>query len=205
MWIHQFINKLFPARIRSRELQEWQMRDFAGPSPSHIKRRVLLRLGILEGTWVETGTYLGETTAILAEKAKQVYSIEPEPALCARAQALFAGRGNIEIIRGTSEQIFPGLMLRISGDVSFWLDGHYSADATFKGEKDTPIKEELAAIAQALPRLGRVAIMVDDVRCFEPAHPDFAHYPSRLFLVEWAERLGLKWHIEHDIFVARKD
>ena len=203
--MRRLIHTLFPSRVRDSELREWKARNYAAPSPPHIKRSVLLRVGIPAGTWVETGTYLGETTAFLAGQARQVYSIEPEAALHARAQALFAGRNNVEIIRGTSEDVFPELMPRLSGDVSFWLDGHYSAGMTFKGDKDTPIKEELAAIAQALPRLGRVAVMVDDVRCFEPTCPDFSHYPPRSYLVEWADRLGLGWHIEHDIFVARRD
>jgi hypothetical protein len=203
MPIRRLINNLFPARIRWIELAEWKTRNYAAPSPPHIKREVLLRAGIVEGTWVETGTYHGDTTAILAKKAKQVYSIEPEPTLFTRAQHRFAQSKNVDVIRGTSEQVFPALMLRLSGDVSFWLDGHYSAGVTYKGEKDTPIKEELQVIAAALPRLSKVAILVDDIRCFDPSLPDYSEYPSRSWLVDWAEGLNLKWYIEHDIFIAR--
>ena len=158
-----------------------------------------------EGTWVETGTYVGDTTAILAKQARQVYSIEPAPALSSRAQQRFAKYKNVEIIRGTSEAVFPVLLPKLSGDVSFWLDGHYSAGETFKGGQDTPIRQELDAIAAILPQLGRVVILVDDVRCFDPSLPEFSDYPSRDWLVEWAGRLNLKWHIEHDIFILRKD
>ena len=203
MLIRRIINKIFPGRVRRLELADWKARGFAAPSPPHIKRVTLLRNGTPGCTWVETGTYFGDTTAILAKHAKYVYSIEPEPELHARARLRFTKTKNVEIIHGTSELVFPGLLAKLSGDVSFWLDGHYSAGVTFKGEKDTPIKEELAAISAALPRLGRVTILIDDVRCFDPSHPEFSEYPARGWLVGWAQSQNLKWHIEHDIFVAR--
>jgi hypothetical protein len=70
---------------------------------------------------------------------------------------------------------------------------------------DTPIRQELDAIAAILPHLGRVVILVDDVRCFDPSLPEFSDYPSRDWLVEWAGRLNLRCHIEHDIFIVSKD
>lgn len=147
---------------------------------------------------------MGDTTALLARRARMVHSIEPEPKLCARAKARFAATPNVEIHGGISEEVLPGILARLEGDVCFWLDGHYSAGVTFKGPKDTPIAEELAAIEAAAPRLGRIVVLVDDIRCFDPAQPAFADYPSKAFLIAWAERLGFSWHIEQDIFVARR-
>ena len=156
-----------------------------------------------EETWIETGTYLGDTTALLARQARMVYSIEPEPELHERARRRFADRRNVELLRGTSEEVLPGLLARLTGDVNFWLDGHYSAGVTFRGPQDTPIVAELAAIAAALPQLSRVAVMIDDLRSFDPCVPEYNAYPTRSSLVDWADRQGLSWHIEHDIFVAR--
>jgi hypothetical protein len=45
--------------------------------------------------------------------------------------------------------------------------------------------------------------MVDDVRCFNPHIAEFSGYPDMDYLVDWARQHGFKWHIEHDIFVAR--
>jgi hypothetical protein len=95
------------------------------------------------------------------------------------------------------------LLPTLTGDVNFWLDGHYSAGVTFQGDSDTPITQELATIATCLPGFRRVSVLVDDLRCFDPTLPDLADYPSRSFLVDWANGLGLAWHIEHDIFIAR--
>lgn len=191
------------ARRRHKEMANWAARQYEAPAPAFIKREVLLRNGIPEATWVETGTFQGDTTALLAQRARRVISIEPEPTLYAKAAARFQGRGNVEIRNGLSEEVMPSVLPTLSGDVCFWLDGHYSAGITHKGPKDTPIVEELAFIGQALPRWGRVAVLVDDVRCFDPGHPEYSSYPDRNFLVEWAARNKLNWHIELDIFVAR--
>ena len=94
-------------------------------------------------------------------------------------------------------------LARLSGDAHFWLDGHYSAGVTLRAPQETPIIDELAAIAAALPQLGRVAVMIDDLRCFAPQASEGDGYPRRSFLVDWANTYGLSWHIEHDIFVAR--
>jgi hypothetical protein len=48
------------------------------------------------------------------------------------------------------------------------------------------------------------AVLVDHVQCFDSAKPEFADYPSKAFLIAWEERLGFSWHIEQDIFVARR-
>src|ERR1700676_2226274 len=61
------------------EFRTWETREFAAPSPGIIKRSCVLRSGLRDATWVETGTYLGETTRKLAQIGKMVYSIKPEP------------------------------------------------------------------------------------------------------------------------------
>lgn len=50
----------------------------------------------------------------------------------------------------------------------------------------------------------KATVLVDDFRCFDPANPEYATYPRRVWLVEWAERNDLSWTIEHDIFAAFK-
>lgn len=183
-------------------LFEWKQRGFEAPAPQAVKLKVLLRNATPNATWVETGTYLGETTRVLARSAAKVFSVEPEPKLFSRATKKFAGTPNVTILHGTSEAVLPSLLPSLSGAVNFWLDGHYSAGITFEGVIHTPVIEELANIERYMTKLGRVCVLVDDVRCFNPSLPEYASYPSLDALVDWARRNGLKWHIEHDIFVA---
>jgi hypothetical protein len=183
--------------------KEWEHRLFAAPSPDCVKQKVLIRNGTPNATWIETGTYFGDTTNILSQSARQVFSIEPEPTLYANALRRFSSTGNVKIVSGASEDILPTLLQTLAGDINFWLDGHYSAGITFKGRKDTPIVDELSAIEKMISKFNKVVILVDDVRCFNPRNPDYAEYPSLDFLVDYARNNNLSWYIEHDIFVAK--
>ncbi len=204
--MHPAIRNSPPYRLLNlmRDYVRWSGRGFSAPSPHLIKQACLVRNGIPGGTWIETGTFLGETTEFLAKRAQHVYSIEPEPGLFKRAHRHFGNRRNVEIMNGTSEEIFPILLPKINGDVNFWLDGHYSAGITFQGPQDTPIIDELKCIAANLGHFGKVCVLVDDIRCFNPRVEAYSSYPSLNALVDWANANGLDWHIEHDIFVARR-
>ena len=209
-----FAAKLKPSRVAARlrktvapnsphEVEVWwKERQCCLPAPSLVKWAVLERYGHCRGTWVETGTFLGDTTAHLARQAAHIYSIEPGPALAARAKQRFQSQRNVTIVQGTSEDVLDGIVADLRGPASFWLDGHFSAGITFQGPADTPIREELATIERHLGHLAPVTVLVDDVRCFDPDNSEYATYPPREWLVDWAVRNHLKWTIEHDIFVA---
>jgi hypothetical protein len=190
--------------IKQGLINEWAVTGFAPPSPHFIKQAVLLRNGLSDATWVETGTFMGDTTRVLSKVANMVYSIEPEPELFANANRAFKDVNNVKIINGLSEDVFPKLLPELRGNVCFWLDGHYSAGVTFKGPQDTPVVDELAVISANLGRMEKVVVMVDDVRCFNPIHSEYVNYPEIDFIVDWARQNKLSWHIEHDIFIAKK-
>lgn len=197
------LNELKERRHRRREISQWVARGCPAPSPPFIKRDVLQRNGIAGATWVETGTFLGDTTEFLSRIASKVISIEPEPNLHRDAVARFRGRANVELHKGLSEEIFPAVLPTLTGDVCFWLDGHFSSGLTHKGPKDTPIVDELFHIQNSLRGLAKVVVFVDDMRCFEPSNIEFKEYPDRGVLVDWARANGMVWHIEHDMFICR--
>lgn len=184
------------------KLDRWVGAGAAAPAPPEVKREVLRRYGF--GTWIETGTYEGDTTAFLSDLgAPHVFSIEPSLHLCNLARIRFADNSGVTVIHGLSEELMPSVISGVAGEVSFWLDGHYSGGQTFRGENDTPIRQELSAISSHLPRLSRVSILIDDFRLFGSAeHPA---YPSKSWLVKWADDNELNWTVEHDIFVTGTD
>lgn len=184
-------------------LTTWALAGYTVPAADDVKRAVLARYGIPGSTWIETGTFRGNTTAFLADIATHVYSVEPEPDLARQATDRFATTRNVTIVKGLSEDHLDSILQRIDGPVSLWLDGHYSKGITHQGPVDTPIEEELRIVGQHLTRLSNVAIHIDDLRLFDPSNPAGQAYPSRRFLVDWADQHNLWWTIEHDIFVAR--
>ncbi|MEI6223755.1 MAG: hypothetical protein WCS72_03305 [Deltaproteobacteria bacterium] len=188
-------------RFEADEGRAWAVRGYAAPSPAPIKRAVLQRNGLPDATWIETGTYLGDTSAFLATFARRVVTIEPDPAHAARARERFRHTPQVEVVKGLSEEVLPRILSAASGNLCLWLDGHFSGGTTFQGPQDTPIADELAAVAANLPRFPAVVVLVDDVRCFQAAKPGDG-YPPLDFLVDWARTNAMSWHVEHDIFVA---
>lgn len=186
-----------------REIREWRARQYAAPSPPRIKRACLLRNGTPDSTWIETGTYRGDTTAFIAKSARKVISIEPAPSLWEQASKRFKDVSHVEILNGTSEDVFPELLGHLNGRINFWLDGHFSGGETFEADSHTPVREELDAITRHRDNFDSIVVLIDDIRCFDPEDPTYASYPSLDFLCDWATDNGLKWHIEHDIFVAK--
>jgi hypothetical protein len=153
---------------------------------------------------VETGTFLGDTTAFLARRASAVYTIEPSPDLADRARRRFLRTSSVTVLEGLSEDLLPPLLEDISGTVSFWLDGHTSGGPTYTGPVVTPIRHELSAIGRRMDAFEQVAVLVDDFRGFGSRAADDGDYPSRSSLVAWADEHDLSWTVEHDIFAARR-
>ncbi len=169
------------------------------PAPHFVKQAVLLRNGIKNSTWIETGTYLGDTTYFLSKNFPTVHTIEPSIYYRNIAKSLIKKKDNIIFHEGTSEECFESICLKVTGDVSFWLDGHFSGGNTFKNNSLTPIKFELEIIKKNIKKLNNICVLIDDARC---SFVDEG-YPSLDYYVEWAKSLNLKWIIEHDIFIAK--
>ena len=185
-------------------MDDWRSVAFSSPAPFSVKRQVVLRNTLPMCTFIETGTYYGDTIEFVRGTASKIYSIEPHKKLFETAKERFSKYSNIKIIQGESDKILVTLLPTISGDVTFWLDGHFSGVETHKGLKNTLVQEELKLISKNAKQLGRLIVMVDDIRLFDPDLLDSKDYPTRSYLVNWADENGFKWTIEHDIFIAIK-
>ncbi|MEX2442983.1 MAG: hypothetical protein WD492_05235 [Alkalispirochaeta sp.] len=161
------------ARKRKSELINWERNGKPVPPPHLVKQRTIrsfaekYELKIL----IETGTYYGEMVEAMKRDFNQIYSIELSKELYMKAKQRFDRNGNIRIIHGDSGVELGKLVTTINEPILFWLDGHYSAGVTAKGDKDTPIYEELEHIFNS-PNKGHV-IIIDDARIFgtDPAYP----------------------------------
>jgi len=167
-----------------------------------VKRALFKRYSGPETTWLETGTYLGRTTRFLAKHNLRVITIEPVHFLAKRAGERFRKQVKIEVIEGDSETVLEGAILRMTGDVAFWLDGHFSGWITHKGEVITPVAFELRTVAKYLEKFDSVTVLVDDFRLFQTEGFVSGEYPLKDDLITWANDNGMDWTIEHDIFIA---
>ncbi len=107
---------------------------------------------------------------------------------------------NVALYNGTSELCFEEICSSLSGDICFWLDGHYSGDITFKGSTNTPILYELDTIKKYLKNFSNTVILIDDIRS---SHIDKENYPPLSFYVNWADSVDMDWIIELDSFIIK--
>jgi hypothetical protein len=117
-------------------------------------------------SFVETGTYLGDTLAHLAQDDRiSCFSIELDTKFYKSASHRFRNWANIRVFHGDSGDVLPVIMEELLGPTLFWLDGHYSGGITAKGEMDTPISKELQTILDSSNK--DHVILIDDARCFD--------------------------------------
>jgi predicted O-methyltransferase YrrM len=153
-------------RWQLKELEKWDNKTRPVPPPHVIKQRVLsgyaevYNLRIL----VETGTFFGDMVEAMKDLFDRIYSIELSQLYFQNAKKRFRSANHIEILQGDSGKVLGDIMKKIDRPALFWLDGHYSVGFTAKGDKETPIFEELHHILNAQD-LGHV-IIIDDARAF---------------------------------------
>lgn len=181
--LHPIVDSLFrAARTSARFVRRSGLNPGRTALPTDAMKQQTLRqyasrynLRIL----VETGTCFGDTVEALKHDFDTIYSIELSEKLFAAAKERFKTSSHIELLHGDSGKVLKVVMERLDRPALFWLDAHYSGGSlrgkvTARGEKDTPIFEELEHIL-AVHASGHV-IIIDDARCFgtDPAYPTIA-------------------------------
>jgi len=203
--MNKFAEKVLPARLVervafNRQMKAWRKRGYLEYAPQLVKENIFSKYGIPDAPWIETGTYYGTTTEYLAKKYPAVYSIEPSEQLYKLALKKFNNR-NVELFNDVSEVVLPELLPRLSGNLNFWLDGHFSAGKTFQGQNNCPVEEELKAISDNMSNFDNIVVLIDDVRCFLPSNTAYPDYLSIDWLVDWARSKQFDWRVEQDILV----
>tara|TARA_B100000749_G_C18376749_1_gene444155 strand:+ start:229 stop:891 length:663 start_codon:yes stop_codon:yes gene_type:complete len=171
--LYDSLRNLVIRRRELKQLADWERNGRPIPPPHIVKQQTLKTFSKRYGLkiLVETGTYYGDMVEAMKDVFNQLYSIELSAELYKKAKKRFKGEKHIELICGDSGLELMNLMSKIDQPTLFWLDGHYSAGVTAKGEKDTPIYEELNHILNSTDK-GHV-IIIDDARCFgaDPNYP----------------------------------
>jgi hypothetical protein len=114
--------------------------------------------------FVETGTFLGETTLAMSGVFERCWTVEIDTALYQQALARFKDRPNITALHGSSGSLIVPILKEIDAPAIFWLDGHYSRANTGRGDVDTPILDELTKIFEH--PIKEHVILIDDARDF---------------------------------------
>lgn len=160
-----FLHRLLgPILERLSEL-DWR-RNGEGPAPASVKHRLIKDYAKAHGidVFVETGTFLGDMIEAVRGRFDEVHSIELDGKLHRRAKRRFANASNVHLHEGDSGRVLPDLVAKLDRPALFWLDAHWSRGVTARGDLDTPINSELAAVLDqdVLQHL----VLIDDARLF---------------------------------------
>lgn len=179
------------------EIALWKKHGKPVPPPHVVKQGTLREFAEKFNlkVFIETGTYYGEMVEAMKPYFNQIYSIELSTELYERAKHRFAGDQRITILHGDSGHVLGELLPRLDQPALFWLDGHYSGGETAKGNKETPIYEELTHIFNSHQK-GHV-IIIDDARLFgtDPAYPTLDELGE---FIQLKSTQPLKFEIEND-------
>jgi hypothetical protein len=131
-------------------------------------------------TFVETGTFEGDSLERIKTLFAEIYSIELSESYYEKAVERFKENSKIKIYQGESPRLLCHLRPQIKDKSTlYWLDAHWCvAEDTAGYESQCPLLEELAAI-QSLN--SESMVMIDDARLFlcpPPAPHKISQWPS---------------------------
>lgn len=206
--MREFIKRVFRFAVKTQPLKafidkylynQWVRNGKPIPAPHIAKQKFLksLKLQYNLQYFVETGTLMGDMIEGVKEDFEALFSIELSSELYQKACRRFAGDTKITLIEGDSGIEMYKLVAKIDKPALFWLDGHYSGGFTARGEKDTPVLNELKAIFSM--KENRHVVVIDDARYFgtDPEYPSL----EKVFEYVRNERPEMKVFLENDAIV----
>ncbi len=114
-------------------------------------------------SFLETGTYAGDTTAEASKVFKEVHSIEIWEPLYRKAQKRFLLFPNVTLYLGDTTTHLHQLIENSGGKRMYWLDAHSSGGGTGGIPGYSPILKELDQILRSKRDTDSV-ILIDDLR-----------------------------------------
>jgi len=175
-----------------------------GPPRDLINR---LRRAFSISTFVEGGTYLGETAAWASEQFARVLTIERADELYRQAAARLGHRRHLQVIHGDTRDVLEQVLDDLPRPTMFWLDAHWSCGPTYGANDECPLLREL----EIINRRGEDAfILIDDSRYFlapPPPPHEAQQWPTLVDLLEALDprRHGRFVAVVEDVLVAVPD
>ncbi|MBW4052029.1 MAG: hypothetical protein HIU85_11305 [Proteobacteria bacterium] len=125
-------------------------------------------------TFVESGTFQGETSSWAADLFDEVITIELSPEIHKQTSARLSSKSNIAFRLGDTKSVLPSILPAMRDPAIFWLDAHWSGLNTAGREQECPLLEEVALLnASSVDHF----VLIDDARLFT-APPPLPHRAS---------------------------
>lgn len=145
-------------------------------------------------SFIETGTHYGELTSYLVNDFKEICTIELTENLYIFSQKRFENEPHISCVRGDSSDKLKEAIEAQSFKGLIYLDSYYSGGITGRGEKETPIKQEIEII---LKSKFKGVVVLNNLRCLTGAND----YPTKVEVTNKIKKAGYVYHFEKDLLI----
>lgn len=112
---------------------------------------------------VETGTYKGITSKVLADVADSVTTIEADFGYFKRSEKKLKRYKNVKVLHGDSSVLIESALPSNQINCMLWLDAHFSGGNTAGEQNHCPLMSELNTILR-FRTASNTVILVDDSR-----------------------------------------
>ena len=146
---------------------------------------------------VESGTYVGDSAALLSEHFRSVTTIERSDGFARAAQERFRDRTDVAVLHGSSAELLEQALPARDVPALFWLDAHYSGGDTAGADYVCPALEEMAVISDQRSAHNTI-VLIDDARSFLPSD----HWPSIGQICRLMDAAGLDVVLNDDVLVG---
>ena len=147
--------------------------DTYNPPSIHITKEDLEKYGNGD-TFIETGTYLGQTVDMILESElfKKIHTVELNSELFDNAVIKYKDNDSVHLWLGDSIDILKeDIVPNLTGPATFWLDAHASGPLTGGKSGGSPVLDELDIIDSSPCK--EHTIIIDDCRLFGSAEWDY--------------------------------
>lgn len=151
-------------------------------------------------SFVETGTYIGETILGMEPYFNKLFTVELSEKHYNLAKNKYNGN-KINFIFGDSAKVFETLTPSLEDNCIFFLDGHWSSGDTAKGMKDCPLVEEITYIKNFYKY--KAIIIIDDFRLFGKGpgngfNEDWSNIKKDMLIEILGERASEVYHLDSE-------
>ncbi|NJN33911.1 MAG: hypothetical protein HC817_06335 [Saprospiraceae bacterium] len=158
-------------------VEDWIKAGKPLPAPVVVKRSAMIEYAKRFNAthFIETGTFMGDTTMALKGYFDKLDTIELDEKLAKRAKEVFKSYNHITTWQGDSGVKLKEILDKLPKNIVcfFWLDGHFSGGITAKADLNTPISAELNTIFE---HNKHHVIFIDDARLFFSGEADYPSY-----------------------------
>jgi hypothetical protein len=196
-WVYSYnLKKQHKFMYASMTLEEWEAQGKPSPPPSIVKRTAMQQYGVKYNTttFVETGTFMGDTSFYMKDYFPKVLTIELDQKLFERAVKRFKPYTNVTCYQGDSGRVLSELLNKLPKEEKclFWLDGHFSSGITAKADLNTPVSAEIESVFK---HNNHHVIFVDDARLFFDGtedYPPFTEFEKQVLICNPTAKIEVK-------------